>query len=134
MKRIGWLLVFVVVSKIGYDQIMRSIAERNLKKADEKMETIAREMDAKTPITGPLVKVTKVEYSQRVLRFSAVVTGDALSAQIKSDFTKSARTEYCAGKFIQAKVGIDYEVLGPPRNINDLNRESWLLSLRPENC
>lgn len=134
MKKLGVLLILFVLGKVGYDQFMRSMAQRNAGKVDEQMEKLADELNAKMPATGPLVKLTKVEYSQRVLRFSGMVTSDALSAKTKADFAASARSEYCAGKFTQARVGVDYEVLGPPRNINDLSRESWLLSLRPENC
>ena len=134
MKKLLVLVILVVLGKVGYDWFMRSMEKRNAGKVDEQMAQIANEMNAKMPVTGPLVRMTKVEYSRRVLRFTGVVASDALSAKTKTDFTNVARTEYCSGKFVQAKVSVEYEVLGPPRSLNDLTRESWFLSLRPENC
>jgi hypothetical protein len=134
MKKLGVLVILFVLCRIGYDQYMRSMAQRNARKVDEQMARIADELNAKMPVAGPLVKITKVEYAQHVLRFSGMVTAQALSAETKAGFSTSARSEYCSGKFVQAKVGVDYEVLGPPHDINDLTRESWVLSLRPESC
>jgi hypothetical protein len=134
MKKLLVLAILVVLCKVGYDQFMRSMAQRNAGKVDEHMAQIASELNAKMPVAGPLVKMIKVEYSQRVLRFSGVVTADALSAQTKADFTSMLRAQYCSGKVALAKVGVEYEILGPPRSLNDLTRESWLVSLRPENC
>ena len=135
MKRFLIVVCLLVLGKVGYDAIMRNIEKRNGANLDARMEKLADEMDAKTPVEGPLFTITKVEYSERVLRFRANITSGDLSGQNKARITGAARTAYCSNPtFVKAKVGVEYEFFGPPRGYEDLTRERWTLPLPPTIC
>jgi hypothetical protein len=132
-----WLVIFTVLSilsKVGYDHVMRTQPARAAKNVDEQMHKLVSEMNAKMPIEGPVVRLVEVEYSDRVLRISGVVRGDDVSPAVKAEFAQAMEAKYCSEYFAQAQVGVEYELKGPPRSLNDLTRESWVLSLRPANC
>ncbi|MDE2428126.1 MAG: hypothetical protein KGM99_05320 [Burkholderiales bacterium] len=134
MKRIGFLIILVVLVMTGYDRVMHSIEKGNASRADAQMEKIAQEMDAKTPLVGPVITINEVSYAQHMLRFSGVVTSSAPTAEAKAEFEKAAHSMYCSGKLASHHVSVEYEVLGPPRSLDDLTREKWVTSVRPENC
>jgi len=121
--------ILVIVVVVGVSQsLVRSYGER---KRDRDIAQAVDNGNAKLPVVvGGNIRLEKLEYSNRVVRFSAVSLGDnGISQRGKDAFEQGVKEMYCQGgmkAFSAAKVAVEYSIKTP--------FETVAFSITPDKC
>ena len=127
LRSIRNILVIVVV--VGVIQsLIHFYGER---KRDREIAQAVENGNAKLPVVvGGNIRVEKLEYSNRVVRFFAVFLGDdGVSQRAKDAFEQGMTQMYCQGgmkAFSAAKVAVEYSI--------KTQFETVAFSITPDKC
>ena len=137
MKKLLLFFIIAVVGKVAFDRFM---IHNSAAKVDENMTKIAAELNQKLPMTQDQLRLERVEYSDRTLRYqAATLQGTELSAEAKAAMQQNLRAGYCNSNAQAIKklgVAVEYAVRKDGiANINDkVRNETWSVKLRPQDC
>lgn len=136
--RMKKLLIFIVLSAICTVAFNRWQQYRAVHDADKNMVRVVAEMNGKLPMDDGVMRVEKVEYAARVLRYSGtLLKAEDMTAAWKTSMRGRLQERYCGSKvFRTAKVSVAYEIAkAGPRTLSEkVNPETWTTTVGPDDC
>ncbi|TCS39283.1 uncharacterized membrane protein YhaH (DUF805 family) [Paucimonas lemoignei] len=119
------------------DEASQNAAEEA--QADARIRSYAKQLDAQTPfMMGPMLKLDKVEYADKVLRYTSTIQGRGfmITDEEKDAMKKSMLNSYCGqgqeGRFFPSnKIPVDFVFR---YQVTAWDYDSFTLKLSPESC
>lgn len=131
MKKLLVLILIAIAGKFGWDRF-------NAQKADQDMDRIVSELNGKLPMSTQYIRLDRVEYSGRTLRYhGTLLTGHEFTEQLQGVVRGQLQATYCGHDALKKRqVGVEYAFtqIGI-QNINDkVQAKDFRIAVGPENC
>jgi hypothetical protein len=123
-------VVLYVLAQVASDWFVRSQA---VKHADKNMAKIVEEMNRNLPQTNEFMQIEKVEYADRIMRYSGTVLGrQTLTEAFKTSTQQQLKKFYCdRAEFRRAKVSVSFSFRD---TVSRGSGSPWSSMVGPEDC
>ena len=131
--KVPFLLSFSMpVAGIALAILFDSGASDKADKADKDMQRLVTEINQKLPQTVGDVRLEKVVYADKVMRYAGTIPGNSqLTEAAKAEFQKKLKSMYCSNAVMRkGGVSVEYTM----SSVSMTGTERFSVSAKPEDC